>query len=723
MQQIRQNLSIADMGITADTEALSRRLKGAMVDDLDQQIEDSLQRLEHLWQCAGKLPMSHQEPLVDALKKLSTQLQEMQAVIEQLRQQIQQEFANKNHAGLKEQQRSPTEGEFIFLSTHQKALQAIEPAYSNSEVVSQGKGIGFLVTNPEAVILSANRTSGEWLESVQESLVGKALVEFVVTDARDDFQTQLSALQQGFVVNNWEICLQTRQGRTFKAIVTVEPVQEPQHLQVVGLRWLLQQMLPCQAERVVDFSGTNWECADRDLENQVEGKIAQNDSGVRDTRLQKTLHEQPHDQLNRDRTIHLQQILDFEAMLKRITDKVRDSLDENHILQTAVEELTLVLGIEGCDTALYDANQTTATIAHEYTQGLPSALGKVVTISDLFQDDAQLLKGQYFQFCYLIPEIRGSVAILACPIFDSQAVFGDLWLFKRQEEAFNELEIQLVQQVASQCAIAIRQARLYQAAQTQVAELEKLNRLKDDFLSTVPHELRSPVANMKMAIQMLGIALNKDHGLFAELSKPPAERNKVARYFHILHNECERETNLINDLLEWQRINAEIQPLVLTSIQLEDWLPTIVETFQKPAQERDRHLEIHLESELPPLICDRTSLGRIFSELLNNACKYTPSAERIAVKARSVADKMEVSVINTGVEIPASERERVFEKFYRIPNSDPWKQGGTGLGLALVQKLVANLGGTIHLESAANYTCFTVSLPLKPSTVTEAQPS
>ncbi|WP_206757290.1 ATP-binding protein [Coleofasciculus sp. FACHB-1120] len=708
------------MGITADTEALSREIKGAMVNDLDQQVEDSLQRLEQLWQCTEKLPISHLGPLVDALKELSNQLQKMQGVIEELRQQIQQEFANKNHAELEEQQRSPAEGALISDSTPQE-MQIIEPAHSNSEAVSQGRGIGFLVTNREAVILSANWTSGELLESIPETLIGKPLVEFVATDAHRDFHTQLSALQQGSVANNWEICLQTRQGKTFNAIVTVEPVQEPQFLQVVGLRWLLQQIPPSQDDRLVDCSAANWECAERNLKNQVEGKITQNDSGVKDTRLQKTLHEQPYDQLNRDRTTHLQQILDFEAMLKRITDKVRDTLDENHILQTAVEELTLVLGIEGCDTALYDANQTTATIVHEYTQGLPSALGQVVTISDLFKEDAQLLKGQYFQFCHLIPEIRGAVAILACPIFDSQAVFGDLWLFKRQEEAFNELEIQLVQQVASQCAIAIRQARLYQAAQAQVAELEKLNRLKDDFLSTVPHELRSPVANMKMAIQMLGIALNKDHGLFAELSKPPAQRNKVARYFHILHNECERETNLINDLLEWQRINAEIQPLVLTSIQLQDWLPTIVEPFQKPAQERDRHLEIHLESELPPLICDRTSLGRILSELLNNACKYTPLAERIAVKARSAADKMEVSVMNTGVEIPTGERERVFEKFYRIPNSDPWKQGGTGLGLALVQKLVANLGGAIHLESAANYTCFTVSLPLKPSIVSDAE--
>jgi signal transduction histidine kinase len=101
--------------------------------------------------------------------------------------------------------------------------------------------------------------------------------------------------------------------------------------------------------------------------------------------------------------------------------------------------------------------------------------------------------------------------------------------------------------------------------------------------------------------------------------------------------------------------------------------------------------------------------------LLTNACKYTPTQEKIVVTARAAQARIEVSVNNTGVEIPASERERIFEKFYRIPSTDPWKQGGTGLGLALVQKRVALLGGTIQLESSANQTCFTVSLPLKPS--------
>lgn len=406
-----------------------------------------------------------------------------------------------------------------------------------------------------------------------------------------------------------------------------------------------------------------------------------------------------------------QQALNFEAMLKRITDHVRDNLDESQILQTVVQELTQVLGIYGCDTSLYDSNQLAATIRYEYTPSLPSVRGRTLNMKDFAEVYAQLVSGDYFQFCELVPSLRRASAMLACPIFDDKGVLGDLWLFKGQEDTFNELEIQLVQQVASQCAIAIRQARLYQAAQGQVEQLEKLARLKDDFLSTVSHELRTPIANMKMAIQMLGITLNRNQPLFAELSKPLEKQSKVARYFQILHSECERENRLINDLLDLQRIDSA-QTSVLTLIQMQDWLPTQVAPFQERTRHRQQNLQIDIKPELAPFVSDAAAVGRIVAELLENACKYTPLGEQITVTAHSTEERMELRVINSGVEIPASERERIFEKFYRIPSTDPFKQSGTGLGLALVQKLVVHLGGTIQVESASNQTCFKVSLPL-----------
>ncbi len=444
------------------------------------------------------------------------------------------------------------------------------------------------------------------------------------------------------------------------------------------------------------------------LEKQIEERTAAlSQANAQLTHLNTDLERQVQ-----ARTAELEQMLRFEATLKRITDKVRDSLDESHILQTALQELTQVLEIEGCDTALFDTEETTSTISYESTKGVPSKLGYVIPLADFAEEYTQLQQGWCFQFCNLVSDFRGPVAILACPIFDNQGVLGDLLLFKQQQQSFDEQEIRLAKQVANQCAIAIRQARLYQTAQAQVKELEKLNQLKDDFLSTVSHELRTPVTNMKMAIHMLSRSLQQNQSFFADLSNPDVQNNKIARYFQILLNECERETSLINDLLDLQRVEAGVQPFLPTTIHLLDWLPQRLQPFEQRTQNRQQHFKSEISPNLPPLMCDSASLERVLTELLNNACKYTPPHETIKVTAQSQEGNIQLTISNSGIEIPENELPLIFDKFYRIPKADRWQQGGTGLGLALVQKLVARLGGTIQVESASGQTCFTVALPL-----------
>ncbi|HEY9860563.1 MAG TPA: ATP-binding protein, partial [Candidatus Obscuribacterales bacterium] len=128
-------------------------------------------------------------------------------------------------------------------------------------------------------------------------------------------------------------------------------------------------------------------------------------------------------------------------------------------------------------------------------------------------------------------------------------------------------------------------------------------------------------------------------------------------------------------------------------------------------------LQVEIAPGLPPLLSDAASLAQVLSELLNNACKYTPEQGQITISAVAVADSIEIRVTNTGVEIPANELSQVFDKFYRVPSADPWKQGGTGLGLALVQKLVEHLGAAIAVVSGAGQTRFTVTLPHRPQLV------
>ncbi len=124
-------------------------------------------------------------------------------------------------------------------------------------------------------------------------------------------------------------------------------------------------------------------------------------------------------------------------------------------------------------------------------------------------------------------------------------------------------------------------------------------------------------------------------------------------------------------------------------------------------------LQLSIDPNLTTLICDPFSLERILIELLTNACKYSPLGERITITAQLKSNNFQLQMTNFGVEIPADELPRIFDKFYRIPSNDPKKQGGTGLGLALLQKLIKHLGGSIKVESRSNCTCFTIELPVR----------
>jgi len=420
---------------------------------------------------------------------------------------------------------------------------------------------------------------------------------------------------------------------------------------------------------------------------------------------------------SRQQATKLQQALDFEAMLKRITDKVRDSLDKNQILQTAMRELALVLGTNSCNAALYELDQGTSTVCYEYAVALLGAQGRVAQMANFPEIYHQLLQGQHFQFCSMLPNPeRGRAAMLACPIVNDQGILGDLWLINHPDYAFSQLEIRLVQQVANQCAIAIRQARLYHAAQAQVEELEKLNRLKDDFLSTVSHELRTPMSNIKLATHMLRLEiLSHPSGTEKQPASPTIKRQK--HYLDILQAECAREIELINNLLDLQRLEAAAYPISLETIDLQDWLPTVIDPFQLRIVERRQSLEVKLSEDLPTMMSDSVNLGRVLTELLNNACKYTPAGGKISLRVSHSASQLTnqkiIFALSNQAEIPAVELPRIFEKFYRIPTANPWQQAGTGLGLPLVQKLVEQLQGSIEATSNQGKTTFILQLPVQ----------
>ncbi len=244
------------------------------------------------------------------------------------------------------------------------------------------------------------------------------------------------------------------------------------------------------------------------------------------------------------------------------------------------------------------------------------------------------------------------------------------------------------------------------------AQLQLLSQIKDDFLSTVSHELRSPLASIKMAIKMVELMVEQLLPVPTPGTDVHTQQERLQRYLGILSEQCDQELELVNNLLDLQRLEAERIQVNIAPIHVIEWASNIAAAFEGRMQERQQHLQVLLPDELPPFSSDIDILTRILRELMTNACKYTPPGETITVHVGSSEGQLQLKVSNSGVQIAQEQLESIFEKFYRIPKSDHWKQGGTGLGLALIKKQMEYLGGILWAESDDLGVHFVARLPL-----------
>ena len=401
-----------------------------------------------------------------------------------------------------------------------------------------------------------------------------------------------------------------------------------------------------------------------------------------------------------------QQALEFEALVRRITNKLRDSLDERQILASATQELAQVLNLGSCQIEFYDSEQVTATIEYEHTITLPVCLGNQRQVTDFPELYQQLLQKSPMQLVEKIPQFNPQgiqVTRLACPIFDDQGIIGNLWGLKPPADIFSNAEIRLMQQIANQCAIAIRQARLYEVSNQQVAALAKLNQLKDDFLKTISHELKAPMTSIQLAVQTLETLLASQ--------KNPRNSPIFKRVIKIFRQSCDRQKQLVEDLLTLCYADAKAKNVNPELIDLNFWLPDLAQLYLDRIHNQKQQLILDLTAENSYISVDPTILERIVREFLHNACKYTPANETITVQTEADEAEISLCIINTGVEIPAAEQELIFEQFYRIAHNDPWQYGGTGLGLTLVQKLATMLDAKVDLVSENQQTVFCIRFP------------
>ncbi len=228
-----------------------------------------------------------------------------------------------------------------------------------------------------------------------------------------------------------------------------------------------------------------------------------------------------------------------------------------------------------------------------------------------------------------------------------------------------------------------------------VTDRHALDQMRRDFVANVSHELQTPLTTIRGFAE----TLVEEHDL------GPDERRRFAG---LILREAERMTDLVRDLLELARLEAEAWRPAPEPVNLEDVAADVCERAQ--ARAKKRQLTVACQADGPAVVAGYAEeLRRALDNLVNNAIAYTPPGGRIEVRTGTDARGVFAAVRDTGVGIPVAEQSRVFERFYRVDRGRSRESGGTGLGLAIVRHVVEAHGGRVVLESTpgagSTFTC------------------
>lgn len=233
-----------------------------------------------------------------------------------------------------------------------------------------------------------------------------------------------------------------------------------------------------------------------------------------------------------------------------------------------------------------------------------------------------------------------------------------------------------------------------------VTEFKELDKAKNEFISMVSHELRSPLTSIK------GFLLSLMRGLYGEVVEKQREP------LDIIQEQSDRLLSLINDLLEITRGEMKLTEQRLEPVQIGVILGRCIDLLHVQAELKDITIHSDIPSDLPLIDADSENMEKVFVNLVGNAVKYTPSGGSVSVKASDLGTHLQVSVCDTGMGIPAESLPHIFEKFYRVKDENTRHIMGTGLGLSIVKNIMDAHMGTVDVESEVGKgTCLTVRLP------------
>ncbi len=304
------------------------------------------------------------------------------------------------------------------------------------------------------------------------------------------------------------------------------------------------------------------------------------------------------------------------------------------------------------------------------------------------------------------------------PIKLADNIFGFVEIFK--DGSFSSDDSTCFQTIAQQVALPLKNASLYQEIIEANVKLEKLERLKSEFISIVSHELRTPLTSIKNSLDILSSGKCFDMTESAEKFLAMASRN------------VQRLSGIINDLLDLSKIEAGKMEFKFAPTNINTVIDYVKTALSVVAKSKGIELVVDVLENIPDTIADSQRLEQVLTNLVSNAIKYTPEGKTIKISSKVVngndikindifkdsisglsGDYIQVSVKDEGIGIDPKDQLRAFDKFAQIENSLSRKVGGTGLGLPIAKQLLEAHKGAIWCDSELNKgSKFTFVIPL-----------
>lgn len=269
-------------------------------------------------------------------------------------------------------------------------------------------------------------------------------------------------------------------------------------------------------------------------------------------------------------------------------------------------------------------------------------------------------------------------SIICVPLKIKEHIIGIIEVInKKDTDSFTPDDVNMCNAFASQVAIAIENARLYE----NITQVEKV---KSEFISIISHELRTPLMIIIGSLELLRDAQQLDG-------------SKRKEFIKIVSDECNNFSRLINDLLIVADLESGKMKLQKREIMLQDLVKEVVDKQKIDSQKYN--LEFQLASDIPRVWVDAEKIGHVFTHLVENAVKFSPQGGAIRIELQQKPTELLFSITDQGKGIVQEYLDKIFDRFYQIDSSDTRTAEGTGTGLYLVKQIIEAHGGKISVES------------------------